>query len=120
MPARVEHNDRLRHLFEFARFLQCGVDNTRGLSERDGHTTPYCFLRVPKYTDMRDPSPPPNPCLVASSNPVSAALVTRISAPRASPVSTIVRKSFTPLAMLNVVGPGSRPSNMVTIISARF
>ena len=32
---------------------------------------------------------------------------------------TIVRRSFTPLAMLKVVGPGSRPSSIVTIISAR-
>ena len=52
--------------------------------------------------------------------PVSVAFVTRMSAPFASPVSTIVRRSFTPLAMLKVVGPGSCPSSIVTIISARF
>src|SRR5215469_8673374 len=54
---------------------------------------------------MREPSPPPKPCLVASSKPVSVVLVTRMSAPFDSPVSIIERKSFTPFAMLNVVGP---------------
>ena len=69
---------------------------------------------------MREPSPPPKPFLVASSKPASAALVASMSAPFDSPVAIMVRRSLTPLAMLKVVGPGSRPSNMVTIMSARF
>src|SRR5262249_23294990 len=80
----------------------------------------YEFFRAAQSSDLRAPAPSPNPRAVASSKPLSAALVARMSAPRASPVSTIVRRSFTPLAMLNVVGPGSRPSNIVTIMSARF
>jgi hypothetical protein len=68
---------------------------------------------------MRAPSSLPKPCLVASSNPASAALVAIMSAPLDSPVSIIVRKSLTALEMLKVVGPGSPPSNMVTIMGAR-
>ena len=36
------------------------------------------------------------------------------------PVATMVRRSLTALAMLNVVGPGSRFSSMATIIGARI
>src|SRR4029077_20873565 len=44
MAAGIEHHDGLRHLLEFARLHQRGVDNARSLSERYRHSCSLLFL----------------------------------------------------------------------------
>src|SRR4029077_8553152 len=44
MAAAIEHYDGLRHLLEFTRLQQCGVDNARSLSERYRHSCSLLFL----------------------------------------------------------------------------